>query len=789
MSALSKVIRAGVGRRRIQSLVITLTTLAAVTASVLALGLLQASQTPFDHAFAQQHGAHLTAQFDPSKVTAAQLATTARMSGVTAATGPSAELQLTPHAGRNDDGLPVGSSLPSMLTAGRADAGGPIDDLALIHGHWLTGPGQIVLSDDPQPVGVGDQLVFPQLPGSPALTIVGIARSMSRSADAWVSPDQLAALTPPGAVPDYQMSYRFAQAGTDAQLDADRAALAAAVPAGAMTGVQSYLSSKLQAQRNTATFVPFIVVFGLIALFMSVLIISIVVSGAVSASTRRIGILKSLGFTPSHVARAYVGQALIPSAVGTVLGVLLGNLMATAVLTLQQHALSGGTVTIAPWIDLVVPLGALAAVTAAALVPALRAGRLRTVEALAVGRTPSAGRGRVVQHFLGRLRLPRAMSLGLGLPFAKPGRSGVMIAAVVLGTVGVTFGTGLTLSLNAVEAGLSRDLPGSVVAPVAPLPDAPAATRQPDAADLTAIAAKIAALPGTRRSFATGTTKLSVAGLAGPTDVTTYRGDSSWGAYQLVHGSWFHGPGEVVVPTSFLRNTGTHVGETITLTGNGRAAPARIVGEAMAVRDSGMLMLTDDATLSALGIAVDPESVTFAIDLVPGTSTPAYLDSLNTALRPYGITALPGAPRVSPTVLAMDGLAVLLTALLVTVAGLGVLNTVVLDTRERVHDLGVYKALGMSPKQTVAMVLTSVTGIGLVASAIGVPIGIVLHHYVLPAMGTAAGTGIPTADLAVFHLPVLVPLLLGGLVIATAGALLPAGWAARTRTATALRTE
>ncbi|MFD8000876.1 hypothetical protein [Streptomyces mirabilis] len=87
------------------------------------------------------------------------------------------------------------------------------------------------------------------------------------------------------------------------------------------------------------------------------------------------------------------------------------------------------------------------------------------------------------------------------------------------------------------------------------------------------------------------------------------------------------------------------------------------------------------------------------------------------------------------------------------------------------------------------MVLTSVAGIGLVAGVIGVPIGIVIHVLVLPAMGDAAGTTIPAEDLAVYHLPVLIPLLLGGLVMATAGALLPVGWAARTRTATALRTE
>ncbi len=38
-----------------------------------------------------------------------------------------------------------------------------------------------------------------------------------------------------------------------------------------------------------------------------------------------------------------------------------------------------------------------------------------------------------------------------------------------------------------------------------------------------------------------------------------------------------------------------------------------------------------------------------------------------------------------------------LTLLLAIVAGLGVLNTIVLHTRERVHDLGVFKAVGMTP--------------------------------------------------------------------------------------------
>jgi len=79
--------------------------------------------------------------------------------------------------------------------------------------------------------------------------------------------------------------------------------------------------------------------------------------------------------------------------------------------------------------------------------------------------------------------------------------------------------------------------------------------------------------------------------------------------------------------------------------------------------------------------------------------------------------------------------------------------------------------------------------VGLVAGAIGVPIGVVLHGIVLPAMGHAAGTRIPGVDIAVYSVPLLGVLVLGGLLIAVAGALAPAGWAARARTAVALRTE
>lgn len=664
----------------------------------------------------------------------------------------------------------------------------PLDGLRVTLGRWLAGPGEVVLPDGRSPLALGDRMTFPDLPGSPTLTVVGLAASVSWSADGWVAPEQAAALTAPGSSPPVQLLYRFAHAGTDAEVDADRAALATALPPGALTGATSYLPAKRHADRTAATFVPFVVAFGLLGLAMSVLTIGVVVSGAVTAATRRIGILKSLGFTPAQVVRAYVGQALVPASAGTALGVLGGNLLAVPVLGLADKALRSGLLGIPPWVDLAVPAVALAAVAGTALVPALRAGRLRTVEALAVGRTAPGTRSgasrnvAAAQRLLARLPVPRALSLGLAGPLTRPVRTATTTAAVLLGTVGVTLGAGLAVSLNGIQDGLNADHVGAVI--VEPPMDRSA--KPVDRLDEATVVAAITARPGTRAWFSTVLAPVTVADHTGRAGVVAYGGDSSWSGYQMVSGRWFHGGGEAVVGSGFLSANQVRVGDTIALTDHGRSTPVRIVGEALSTED---VVLTDRSTLIPLATAVLPASVRFHVDLVPGTDRQAFADTLDDAVRPLGLEAERGGAGLNITVLAMNSLATVLTLLLVAVAGLGVLNTVLLDTRERVHDLGVLKALGMSPRQTVGMVLTSVCGSGLLAGVVGVPVGVAVHHWIVPAMARAAGTGVPEADLAVFEPGVVLPLVLGGLVMALLGALPPATWAARTRTVTALRTE
>ncbi|WP_084724548.1 ABC transporter permease [Streptacidiphilus melanogenes] len=806
MSALGRVVRAGVRRRRVQTAVTGLAAMMAVTASVLGGSLLVASNAPFDHAFALQHGAHLAAQFDAARVTAAEVDATSHDAGVTAAAGPFRTVTADPSGGPGLE-LPPGVAMDPMKLVARSDAGGPVDDVTLSSGHWVSGPGQLVVSADysgPE-LGLGQEVDFPSASaGVTALRVVGIARSVSRTADGWVEPSDVSGLAgTKGADAGFQMLYRFASASTTAQLAADRDAIAARTPPGSLSGTRTWLDVKNSSDTSTGLFVPFLTAFGLLGVLMSVLIVGNVVAGAVGSGTRRIGVLKALGFTPAQVVSAYMGQALIPAAVGTVLGALVGHLVAGQVLATTEQVYGTVSLTVAPSVDVAVVGGVLLMVSVTALLTALRAGRLRTVDALAVGRTPKAGRGRRAARLSRALPLPRPVTLGLARPFARPARALAMVTAILFGAAAVTFAFGLGSSLQRIQDAKATTADVTVLTSAPPQSGGPVppasgvagasgaaggATRAPGTVDTAAMTRAIGAQPGTRAWFGTARTQVTAAGTTGSVDVTAFLGDASWAGYRMVSGTWFHRPGEAVAPTPFLTATGTRVGDTVVLTDHGRAIPVRITGEVFVTENQGMDLLTDARTLAS----AEPnlKAAYFSVALTSGTDRSAYANALNAALRPTGaIAQLGDGGGASQLLIMLDALTGLLTLMLVVVAGLGVLNAVVLDTRERVHDLGVVKALGMTPRQTVSMVLAQVVLIGAVGGALGVPLGVVLQRIVVPAMGHSAGLRLPSVVLDVYQAPALVLLGLGGLVIAVLGATGPAGWAARTRTAVALRTE
>ncbi|MEU6479228.1 FtsX-like permease family protein [Streptomyces sp. NPDC047017] len=798
--ALGRVVRSGVGRRRVQTVVVAVATMMAVASAVVAGSLMVAASAPFDHAFARQRGAHLTAQFDPARASAARLARTGELAGVTASAGPYPSTAFRP-VDR------TGFRLPTLTLVGRSGPAGDVDRVELKSGRWVRKPGEIVLSAsfEGPGVGVGSPLKASDSANAPTLSVVGFAVSAGRSADAWTVPAQVHALAARGEHLTSQMLYRVDSAATKEQILAERARLAASVGPGALLGTQSWLDTKRAADQGAAATVPFVMAFGVLGIVMSVVIVSSVISGAVGTGLRRIGILKAIGFTPGEVVRAYVAQAMIPAGAGITVGVLLGNFLAVPLLADTESVYGTVSLSVAWGVDVAVPVAALLVVGLAALVPARRAGRLRTVEAIAVGRAPRSGRGQWVHRMLGRLPLPRPVTYGLAAPFTHPVRALAMLLAVAFGTVAATFAVGLTSSLSAVGASQDPESRAAITVTTVrlneatPPPPPPVAGDEPSpsavggsaagpsgpmAADPSKVRSAITSQPGLASYYGKLRTEVAVAGISGSVRASLYEGDARAGGYELLAGHWITGRGQVVVPTRFLERTSTKLGDTVRVTYEKQSAELRIVGESFDTSGNELEIHADMADFPSA------EPTTFLVELKSGVSADAYAHRLAAAVRPLGGDATTVAPAGQKgVVLIMDAMAVLLTGMLVCVAGLGVLNSVVLDTRERVHDLGVCKAIGMTPRQTVSLVLSSVTVIGVTGALVGVPAGYTLHSLVMPVMGRAVGTGMPSLVLDVYTPVRLFLLGLGGVVLAVLGALVPAGWAARVPAVTALRTE
>ena len=125
-------------RHKVATIVIAVVLFVATASATLGLALLAATNGPFTHAFSAQRGADVTVTANAARASNAELAATGHLAGVTALAGPFAEAT----AQVNFQGQPWGQ----LQLAGRPAPGGPVDDLVLNAGHWVDGPGQVVLN-------------------------------------------------------------------------------------------------------------------------------------------------------------------------------------------------------------------------------------------------------------------------------------------------------------------------------------------------------------------------------------------------------------------------------------------------------------------------------------------------------------------------------------------------------------------------------------------------------------------------------------------------------------------
>jgi putative ABC transport system permease protein len=766
---------ADIRRRKVQTAVVALVVFLSSLTATVALTLLVESDAPFDRAFNRVQGAHLFVAFDTKLVTDTEVRATASLPAVTAAAGP---WLLSPAS----IALPGGRTRV-IPVAGRDQAGGAVDRLTLDSGRFVQRLGEVVVSRqlaDETGFGVGDALT----PGAdstlPSLKIVGIATTIGSEADAWVMPGQLPHLTTAQVPQQYLMAYRLRLAASAAQITAAIDAITQRVPADAIVDTSNYLDAKLNADRTTAVMIPFLLAFSVFALLASALIIANLVGGAVIAGTREIGIMKSVGFTPAQVVRVFAGQLMIPAGLGCLLGLPAGILLSQPFLSDTAHAFGlPRTFDLAPGVDLLGLAAILMVVIVTTLLASLRAGRQSAAAAIAAGSAPSSGGGSRLARRAGGLPLPRALSLGLGESFARPVRSAMTVGAILIGVATVTFALGLHDSLTIVASAVTRDRQVQVQV----YRDAVGKSQQAGLSEEQATAL-IASQPGTARFVAIGHADVNVAGAGHPVAVYAYRGDASWLGYQLIHGRWFSATNEAVAPTAFFTRTGRHIGDSISASLYGQPVTIKLVGEIFDQQGDNILLRTAIETLPGRTAVWNYE-----IQLRPGSDPSSYAAAIESA--GPGLSARINRENGVDTAFllinsVLAGLAIVLTLIAVS----GVFNTVVLNTREKTRDIAILKAIGMTPRQVVAMVLASTAVLGVLGAVAGIPAGMALHRNILIVMGQiATSTGIPDRFFHVFGANLLVFTAAAGIAIAMLGAMLPAQWAARSRVTEVLQTE
>ena len=191
-------------------------------------------------------------------------------------------------------------------------------------------------------------------------------------------------------------------------------------------------------------------------------------------------------------------------------------------------------------------------------------------------------------------------------------------------------------------------------------------------------------------------------------------------------------PGSVTMSRATAARLGLSVGDRFIVRSSGRTHDAELIG----IFDSGdagaleNILVVDIATAQEW---LDRAGWLSRIDVRIDDGDAATLDRLESSL-PQGTRVLGAAGRTQTTVDLSRAFMTNLTAmsLLALLVGLFLIyNSVSFSVLQRRHLIGVLRALGMTRRQVIALVLGEAATIGLVAAGIGVLLGIVLGEELL----------------------------------------------------------
>jgi putative ABC transport system permease protein len=457
-------------RRRIEAALLLLAFMAATTTLTLRLVLRDAASDPCQSAREATNGPDVVASVEqPAGLSG--LEDLASAPGVTDHSGPypvtPAKLQAS---GRTSD----------AQAAGRDAAPASVDQPELTQGSWVSDGGVVVEAafanaldarvGDPvtldgrsfEVVGVAVTAAMPPYPGASCVVPVGCishatpddlanaelpAGLLRNPGLVWLTQADVRSLAPdPGSL-SYVMNLKlagpdeaqaFVEANPPGSLDAPR-----------LASWQEVLEEATELAKDAQ--VLLLIGAWLLGL-LAVASLSVLVGGRMADQTRRVGLLRAVGGTPSLVAAVLLAEHVLVAIVAAAAGLALGSLSAP-LLTESGAGLIGsaGTPPMTMSTAGLVTAVALGVAAVATVVPAVRAARSSTVDALADSARPPRHTGWLIAISAG---LPVPLLLALRVAARRPRR-------VVLGAVSIAItvsGIYVALVLNAFLT--TQPLPG-----------------------------------------------------------------------------------------------------------------------------------------------------------------------------------------------------------------------------------------------------------------------------------------------------------------------------------------
>ena len=538
-----------------------------------------------------------------------------------------------------------------------------------------------------------------------------------------------------------------------------------------------------------------------VALFAGALLIFNTLSMTVAERIREVGLLRAAGASRGQVMSFMLTQALALGVAGSLLGVLLGTVLAAGIVafvgtvgsvTMERPALPLEVVAISLLVGIGVTL-------AAALEPARRASRIQPVEALRTRLDlPAARTARLrwlavvfaVIAVAGIVVLPRAaggagiagalvvyvvlLVATLCIPFILPAVARVAGApfgfifrveerlarsaivrdrsrtALTLGSL--TIGLAMIVALGGVGQH-ARSVAASWIAEVVP-GELVVTSIRPIAADEGVPADLIAAVPAIARispiamfDVALGGTRTDAAAVVGSDMAADGRlaftaGDRVAALAALDAG------GATIVPASMAERLGLVLGQVLTVpTADGEPLALRVAGivERSIPGRTGEAMLVGWADATArLGVAgADVYAVRFGPDAPAAARDGLRTKAGELALEVVPLDRIEGA--ISDALGRIFGLFDALAAVAVLIGALGIANTLTMNVLERVREIGILRAAGMTRRQVWRSVVVEAGVLGLAGAMLGVVLGLAVGALMVVLAGGRIdiATGIP----------------------------------------------